>query len=99
MDERKKMTMFGEPINQNQDYGLPSRFREPFDEIHQNIYPNPCRDGKGFEQAMEERSFTLVALVGITFNNHLFNFPFHSLPKEVTSCLLICFEEPRVPSH
>ena len=99
MAESTKMTIFGESINHNQDYGLPPRFREPVDEIHRNIYPNPCRDGKGFEQAGEECSFTLVALVGITFSNHLLNFLFHSLPKEVTSCPLIRFEEPRVPCH
>ena len=93
----KKMTIFGEPINHNQDYSLPSKFREPVYEIHRNIYPNPCRAGQGFEQAEEECSFTLVAMVGITFSNHLLNFPFHSLPKEVTSYPLIRFEEPRVP--
>ena len=99
MDESTKMTIFGESINHNQDYGLPFRFREPVNEIHRNICPNPCRDGKGFEQVGEECSFTLVALAGITFSNHLLNFPFHSLPKEVTLCLLICFEEPRVPCY
>ena len=90
MVESTKMTIFGEPINHNQAYGLPSRFREPFDEIHRNICPNPCRDGKGFEQCGKECHFTLVALEGIKFS-------FHSLPKEVTSYPLICFEEPRVP--
>ena len=99
MAESTKMTIFGELINHNQDYGLPSRFREPFHEIHRHIFPNPCRDGKGLEQAGEECSFTLVVLAGITFSNHLLNFPFHSLPKEVTSCPLIRFEEPRVPCH
>ena len=97
MAERTKMTIFVELINHNQYYGLPSRFRELVDEIHRNICPNPCRDGQGFKQAEEECSFTLVALGSITFNNHLLNFPFHSLPKEVTACLLICFEEPIVP--
>ena len=97
MVENKKVTIFGELIKHNQDYSLPSRFREPVDEIHQNICPNPCSDGQGFEQAGEECSFTLVALESITFSNHLFNFPFHSLPKEVTLCPLIRFEEPRVP--
>ena len=97
MDESTKMTIFGELINHNQDYGLPSKFREPFGEIHQNICPNPCRYGQGFEQVGEECSFTLVTLAGITFNNHLLHFPFHSLPKEVMSCPLIRFEEPRVP--
>ena len=77
------MVIFGESINHNQYYGLPSRFREPVDEIHRNICPNPCRDGQGFEQAREDCSFTLVALEGITFGNHIFNFLFHSLPKEV----------------
>ena len=91
------MTIFGESINQNQYYGLPTKFRYPIDEIHQNISPNLCRDGQGFEQAREECSFTLVALASITFSNHLLNFSFHSLPKEVTSCPLICFHEPRVP--
>ena len=57
MDESTKMTIFGESINHNQYYGLPSIFREPVNEIHRNIYPNPCRDGKGFEQAEEEYSF------------------------------------------
>ena len=74
MAKSTKMTIFGESINHNQDYGLPSRFRDLVDEIHQNIYPNPCRDGQGFEQAGEECSFTLVALAGITFSNHLLNF-------------------------
>ena len=46
MAESIKMTIFGESINHNQDYGLPSRFREPIDEIHRNICPNTCRDGK-----------------------------------------------------
>ena len=89
--------IFGEPINHNQDYGLPSIFREPLNEIHRNICPNPCRDGKRFEQSRKECSFTLVALTRSTFRNHLLNFSFHSLPKEVTSCPLICFHEPRVP--
>ena len=97
MVEIKKMTIFGESINHNQDYGLSSIFRELVNEIHRNIYPNPCRNGQGFEQAGKECSFTLVALASITFNNHLLKFPFHSLPKEVTSCPLIHFEEPRVP--
>ena len=99
MDESTKMTIFGELINHNQDYSLPSRFRNPVDEIHRNICPNPCRDWKGFKQAREECSFTLLALESITFSNHLLNFLFHSLPKEVTSRPLICFEEPRVPCH
>ena len=99
MYESTKMTKFGDLINHNQGYGLPSRFRDPFNEIHRNIYPNPCRDGKGFEQAREECSFTLVAPTGITFSNRLLNFRFHSLPKEVTSCPLIRFEEPIVPCH
>ena len=85
MAESTKMTIFGESINHNQDYGLPYRFREPVDEIHQNICPNPCRDGQGFKQAGEECSFTIVALEGITVNNHMLNLSFHSLPKEVTS--------------
>ena len=97
MDENKKMPIFGELINHNQDYGLPSRFRETFDEIHRNICPNPCRDGQGFKQVEEECSFTLVVLAGITFNNHLLNFPFHSLPKYVNPCPLIRFKERRVP--
>ena len=92
-----KMTIFGEEINQNQDHSLPSRFRDPFNEIHQNICPNPCRDRKGFDQSWKECRFTLVALEGITFNHHFLNFPFHSLPKEVTLCLHIFFEEPKVP--
>ena len=99
MVESTKMTIFGKSINHNQDYGIPSIFREPVDEIHRNIYRNPCRDGQGFEQAREECSFTLVALEGITFRNHLLNLPFHSLPKEVTLCPLIHFEEPKVPYH
>ena len=99
MVESTKMTIFGDPINHNQDYGLPSIFRDIFNEIHRNIYPNPCRDGKGFEEVEEECSFTLVALEGITFRNHLLNFLFHSLPKEVTSCPIIRFEEPIVPCH
>ena len=97
MAESTKMTIFGESINHSQYYGILSRFRELVDEIHRNICPNICRDGKGFEQAGEESSFTLVALASITSSNHLLNFPFHSLPKEVTLCSLICFEEPRVP--
>ena len=97
MVESTKMTIFGESINHNQDYGLPSIFREPFNEIHRKICPNPCRDGKRFKQSGKECSFTLVALTCITFNNHLLNFSFHSLPKEITPCLLIHFEESRVP--
>ena len=81
MDESTKMTIFGELINQNQDCGLPSRFRDPFNEIHRNICPNPCRDGKGLNQSGKECHFTLLALVGITFYHHLLNFPFHSLLK------------------
>ena len=81
MTESTKITIFGDSINQNQDYGLPTIFREPFNQIHWNVYPNPCRDGKGFEQAGKECSFTLVSLAGIRFSNHLLNFPFHSLPK------------------
>ena len=99
MDESTKMTIFGESINQNQYYGIPTIFRQPIDEIHQNICPNPCRDGQGFEQAREDCSFTLVALASITLSNHLLNLPFHSLPKEVMSCPLIHFEEPRVPCY
>ena len=91
------MMIFGEPINHNQDYGLPSIFREPLNEIHRNICPNPCRDGQRFEQSGKECSFTLVALTRSTFGNHLLNFSFHSLPKEVKSFPLICFHEPRVP--
>ena len=97
MDERKKMTIFGEPINQNQDYGLPSKFRDPLNECHRNIFPIPCRDGKRLEKYRKECSFTLVALTRSTFGNNLLNLLFHSLPKEVTSCPLISFEEPRVP--
>ena len=81
MAKSTKMIIFGELINHNQDYSLSFRFRDPADEIHRNIYPNPCRDGQVFEQAGEECSFTLVALAGITFSNHLLNFPFHSLSK------------------
>ena len=51
MDESTKMTIFGDSINHNQDYGLPSRFREPDNEIHWNICPNPCVDGKRFEKS------------------------------------------------
>ena len=72
MIESTKMTIFGESIKHNRDYDIPSKFREPVDEIHRNICPNPCTDGKGFEQAREECSFTLVALESITFSNHLF---------------------------
>ena len=97
MAEGTKMTIFGESINHNQDYGLPSRFREPVDEIHRNICPNPCRDGKGFKQYGKGCHFTLMELEGITFDHHLLNLSFHSLPKEFTSCPLIRFEEPRVP--
>ena len=91
------MTIFGELINDNQDYGLPSIFREPLNEIHRNICPNPCRDGQRFEQSGKECSFTLVALTRSKLGNHLLNFSLNSLPKEVTSCPLICFREPRVP--
>ena len=91
------MMIFGESINHNQNYGLPSIFREPLNEIHRNICPNPCRDGQRFEQSGKECSFTLVAVTRSTFRNHLLNFSLHSLPKEVTSCPLICFHEPRVP--
>ena len=95
--ESTKIVIFGESINHNQDYGLPSIFRDPLNEIHQNICPNPCRDGKRFEQSRKECSFTLVVLTRSTFGNHLLNFSFHSLPKEVTSFPLIFFHEPRVP--
>jgi len=97
MAEGTKMTIFGEAINHNQDHYLASRFREPLNEIHRNICPNPCRDGQGFEQSKKECHFTLVALACITFNHHLLNCDFHSFPKEVTSCQLISFEEPIVP--
>ena len=97
MAESTQMTIFGELINHNQDYGLPYKFKEPCNEIHQNIYPNLYRDGKRFDQSRKECSFTLVVLTGSTFNNHLLNFLFHSLPKEVMSCPLIGFEEPRFP--
>ena len=95
MAEGTKMNIFGEEINQNQDHCIPSIFRYPFNEIHQIIYPILCRDGKGFEQSEKECRSTLVVLEGITFGHHMLNFPFHSLPKEVTSCLLIRFEQPR----
>ena len=85
MDESTKLTIFGDSINHNQYYGLPSRFREPFNEIHRNICPNPCRDGKIFEQSGKEYHFTLLELACITFNHHMSNFLFHSLPKEVIS--------------
>ena len=78
MVESTKITIFGESINHNKDYGLPSRFREPVDEIHRNIYPNPCRDGKRFDQSRKECTFTLVALEGSTFGNHLFLVSFPS---------------------
>ena len=91
------MMIFGEPIKHNQDYSIPSIFRYPLNDIHRNICPNPCRYGKRFKQSGKECSFTLVALARSTFRNHLLNLSFHSLPKEVTSCPLICFHEPRVP--
>ena len=97
MDEGTKMTIFGEVINHNQYHCLPSKFRDPFNEIHQNSCPNLCRNGKGFKQSSKECRYALVALVGITFSNHLLNLSFHSLPKEVTSCPLIHFEELKVP--
>ena len=34
MADSTKMTIFGELINQNQDYGIYSIFRDPFNEIH-----------------------------------------------------------------
>ena len=67
MAETTKMNIVGEPINHNQDYDLPSRFKDPFHEIHRNIYPNPCREGKRFKQSRKECSFTLVALKRRTF--------------------------------
>ena len=96
MNESTKMTKFGELINDNQDYGLPSIFRECFNEIHRIIFPNPCRDEKGFYHSGKECRFTLVTLECITFDHHMLNFPFHSLPKEVMSFMLRSFEEPRV---
>ena len=90
------MTIFGESIHHNQDYGLPSIFRDPLNEIHRNICSNPCRGGKRFEQFGKECSFTLVVLTRSTFDNHMLNFSLHPLPKEVTSCQLICFDELRV---
>ena len=87
MVESTQMSIFGDPFNHNQYYDLPSRFRDPFNEIHRSICPNPYRDGKGFKQSRKECHFTLVELEGITFIHPLLNFPFHSLPKEVThSC-------------
>ena len=97
MEEETKMTIFEETINHNQYHYIPSGFRDPFNEIHKNIYPNLCRDGKGFEQSQKECRFSLLALEGIKFKHHLLNFPFHSLPKEVIPFLLIHFEEPKVP--
>ena len=44
MDEGTKMTIFGEVINQNQYHCIPSIFRDPFNEIHQNICPNSCKE-------------------------------------------------------
>ena len=96
-DESTKMMIFGELINHNQDYNIPSKFRETFNEIHWNIYPNPCRDKQVFEQSRKKCDFTHVVLEGFTFGYHMLNLSFHSLPKEVTLCPLICFHEPRVP--
>ena len=45
--ERKKMSIFGDSINHNQDYGLPARFRELVDDIHRNIYQILVGMGKG----------------------------------------------------
>ena len=97
MAESTKMTIFGDSIHHNQDYGLPSIFREPLNEIHRNICPNPCMGGIRFEQSRRECSFTLVVLTRSIFGNHMLNFSLHPLPKEVTSHRLICFDEPRVP--
>ena len=97
MVESTKMTIFGESIHHNQDYGLPSIFREPLNEIHWNICPNPWRGGKRVKQSIKECSFTLVVLTRSTFDNHILNFSLHPLPKEVTSHQLIFFDEPRVP--
>ena len=97
MDEGTKIPLFGETINHKQDHSVPSICRDPSNEIQRNICPNPCRDGKWFEKSRKECHFTLVVLEGIAFIHHLLNFSFHSLPKEVTSCPLICFHEPRVP--
>ena len=58
--ESTKMIIFGESINHNQDYGLPSIFRDPLNEIHWNICPNPYRGGKGFDQSGKECHFTLL---------------------------------------
>ena len=97
MPESTKMTIFGKSIHHNQDYNLPSIFRDPLNKIHRNICPNPCRGGKSFEQSGKECSFTLVVLKRSTFENHMLNFSLHPLPKEVTSHQLIFFYEPRVP--
>ena len=97
MDESTKMTIFGDSIHYNKDYGLPSIIREPLNEIHHNICPNPSRGGKRFKKSGKECSFTLMVLTRSTFGNHMLNLSLHSLPKEVMSCQLICFDEPRVP--
>ena len=41
-------------------------------------------------------SFTLRVLTRNIFGNHMVNFGLHPLPKEVTTCQLKCFDEPRV---
>ena len=97
MVESTKMNIFRKSIHHNQYYGLPAIFREPLNEIHRNICPNPCRGGKRFEQSGKECSFTLVVLTRSKFSNHMLNFSLHPLPKEVTWCQLIYFDEPRVP--
>ena len=96
MAESTKLTIFGESIHHNQDYGLLAIFRDPLNEIRRNICSNPCRGGKRFEQFGKECSFTLVVLTRSTFDNHMLNLLLHPLPKEVTSRHLICLDEPRV---
>ena len=81
MDKSTKMTIFGESIHHHQDYGLPSIFRDPLNEIHRNICPNPCRGAKRFGKSRKEGSFTLVVLTRSTFDNHMLNLSLHPLPK------------------
>ena len=62
MDEGTKLTICGEVINHNQDHYIPSIFRDPFNEIHRDICPNPCRDGLdvGRDASRKEKNMMVI---------------------------------------
>ena len=62
MVEGTKMTIFGDVINDNQDHCVPSMFRDPFNEIHQNVCANLCRDGPGVgrDASRKEQNATFI---------------------------------------